>query len=151
MRGASRLLVATALLGTVVAVAAYPIVPSDRYGELIGEWLADSKQPGDTAFVAYGLPSVLETADMQSPYPYLWSVPMRTTDPDQDRLRETLSGTRAPTWIVEVNPLNSWGIDDGARLRTLIAQHYRLVATICGRAVWLRQDARRELSAPPAC
>ena len=151
MRGVSRLLVATALLGTVVAVVAYPVVPSDRYGQRIGEWLADSKAPGDTAFVAYGLPSVLETADLHSPYPHLWSVPMRTADPDLDRLRSTVAGPRAPTWIVEVNPLNSWGIDDGSRLRDLIAQRYRIAATICGRPVWLRQDATRELSAPPAC
>jgi hypothetical protein len=151
MRISIRMLVATALVSTVVVVAGYPAVPSDRSSRRIGEWLADSKQPGDTAAVLYGLPSVLEVADMPSPYPYLWSAPMRTEDPDQTRLRATLAGPTAPTWVVQVSPVNSWGIDGESRLRDLIDQRYRVAASICGHRVWLRQDAIRELSAPPAC
>jgi hypothetical protein len=134
-----------------VVVAAFPVVPSDRAGQRIGEWLADAKTPGDTAVVLYGLPSVLETADLPSPYPYVWSVPMRTADPEQTRLRATLAGPTAPTWVVEVNPVNSWGIDEGSRLRDLIDRRYAVAATICSHRVWLRQDAIRELSAAPAC
>jgi 4-amino-4-deoxy-L-arabinose transferase-like glycosyltransferase len=151
MRGVSRMVVSAAALGTVVAVVVHSTVPSVWFSQHIGEWLTDSKAAGDTAFVAYGLPSVLETADMQSPYPHLWSVPMRTLDPEQARLRATLAGPRAPSWIVEVTRLNAWDIDEDSALRNLIHDRYRLAAEICGHRMWLRQDLTRELPAPPLC
>ncbi len=151
MRGVSRVVVSAAALGTVVTLVAYATVPSVWSSQSIGEWLADSRAPQDPGFVAYGLASVLETADMPSPYPHLWSVPMRTFDPAQARLRATLAGPRAPSWIVQVTGLNAWDIDDGSRLRELIHDRYHIVAEICGHRVWLRQDLTRELPVPPPC
>ncbi|SNR36478.1 hypothetical protein [Blastococcus mobilis] len=151
MRGAGTMVVSAAALGTLVTLVVHATVPSIWYSQRIGEWLAGSEAVGDTAFVAYGLPSVLETADMSSPYPHLWSVPMRTFDPAQARLRETLAGPRAPSWIVQVTGLNAWDIDAGSRLRELIHDRYRVVAEICGHRVWLRQDLTRELPVPPPC
>jgi hypothetical protein len=151
MRAASRLLLAVAVAGTIASAVIHLTVPSAWYSQRIGEWLAASKAPGDSAVVAYGLPSVLETADLPSPYPHLWSVPMRTSDPRQERLRETLAGPRAPEWIVQVTGLNAWHIDDGARLRDLVRDRYRVVATVCGSEVWLRQDVTRELAPAPPC
>ncbi|MGY1808563.1 hypothetical protein ACI8AF_14440 [Blastococcus sp. SYSU D00669] len=150
MRGAGRAVVAAAVVGTVVTTAVPATDPAGP-GRRIGEWLAASREAGDTGFVAYGLPSVLETADLSSPYPYLWSVPMRTLDPDQSRLRATLAGPDAPTWVVEVTGLNAWGIDDGGRLRALLDQEYRVVAEVCGSPVWLRRDLTRQLAPRPAC
>jgi 4-amino-4-deoxy-L-arabinose transferase-like glycosyltransferase len=151
MRRFSRMVAAVALLGAVVSGVAYATVPSLWSSQRIGEWLADSKAAGDTGFVAYGLPSVLETADMRSPYPHLWSAALRSEDPEQVRLRDTLAGPAAPEWIVQINGLNAWGIDDDGRLRDLVDQRYRVVAEICGERVWLRQDVTRELAAPPRC
>ncbi|MGY1801767.1 hypothetical protein ACI78T_00610 [Blastococcus sp. SYSU D00922] len=151
MRASGRLLVSLAVVGTVTSAVLHATVPSLWYSQRIGEWLAASKASGDSAFVAYGLPSVLEAADMPSPYPHLWSVPMRTSDPDQVRLRETLAGPRAPEWIVQVTGLDAWHIDEGSRLRELVDRRYRVVATICGHPVWLRQDVTRELAAAPPC
>ena len=37
---------------------------------------------------------------MSTPYPYLWSLPSRTLDPDMALLRGILAGPKAPTWIV---------------------------------------------------
>jgi hypothetical protein len=88
---------------------------------------------------------------MPSPYPYLWSVAMRTSDPGQVRLRATLAGPDAPTWLVEVTGLDAWHIDQGARLRALVRDRYRVVAEICGHPVLLRQGLTRELPAPPPC
>jgi 4-amino-4-deoxy-L-arabinose transferase-like glycosyltransferase len=150
-RGLARTVATVAVVGTVASGAFHATVPSAGYSERIGEWLVGSKEPGDTGFVAYGLPSVLETADMPSPYPYLWSVPMRTLDPDQTRLRATLAGPRAPEWIVSVTGFNAWDIDDDRRLRDLVDQHYRVVAEICGHPVRLRRDLTRQLMAPPRC
>jgi 4-amino-4-deoxy-L-arabinose transferase-like glycosyltransferase len=151
MRRFSGMVAAVALVGALVSNVVYATDPSAWHSQRTGHWLADSKAAGDTGFVAYGLPSILEAADMPSPYPHLWSAAMRTEDPEQTRLRETLEGDTAPTWIVQVNGLNAWGIDDGSRLRDLIRQRYRPVAEICGHRVWLRQDVTRDLAAPPRC
>lgn len=151
MRVAGRLVASVALLGTVAAAVLQATVPSVGYSQRIGEWLAASKAPDDSAFVAYGLPSVLEAADMPSPYPHLWSVPMRTFDPEQELLRATLAGHGSPEWIVQVTGLDAWGIDDGSRLRDLVHDRYRVVATVCGHQVWLRRDATRELAPTPPC
>ncbi len=151
MRGFAAMVAAAAVVGTVASVVVHATVPSAWYTQRIGEWLADSKAPGDTGFVVYGLPSVLETADMPSPYPHVWSAAMRTLDPEQDRLRATLAGPAAPEWIVRINGFDAWDIDDGSRLRDLVEQRYRVVAEVCGYPVWLRQDVTRELAAPPPC
>jgi hypothetical protein len=151
MRSAVGVVVFAAAVTTIEGVVVHAAVPSTWYSQRIGEWLSDAKAPGDTGFVAYGHAGVLESADLPSPYPHLWSVPMRTLDPEQARLRDTLGGPGAPTWIVQVNGLNAWGIDDGARLKTLIRDRYEAVAEICGSRVWLRQDATRELPPVPHC
>ena len=151
MRGCSRLIAAAAVVGTLVSGVVYATDPSAWRSQRTGEWLAASKAAGDTGFVAYGLPSVLETADMPSPYPHLWSAAMRTLDPEQVRLQATLAGSAAPAWIVQINGLNAWGIDDGDQLRDLFNRRYRVVAEICGYRVWLRQDLTRELAESPGC
>ena len=151
MRRFSGMIAATALLGTVGSGVVYAANPAAWHTQRTGEWLAESKAAGDTGFVAYGNPAVLESADMPSPYPHLWSAAMRTLDPEQVRLRATLESPTAPTWIVQVNGLNAWGIDDGSRLHDLLRQRYRVVAEICGHDVWLRRDVTRDLAAPPRC
>lgn len=151
MRGASRVVVGSAVAGSLVIGLVYVAVPRVWFQQRTGEWLAGSSVAGDTAFVAYGHPSVLEAADLGSPYPHLWSLPMRTLDPRQDRLRATVAGPDAPSWIVEVNRFNAWDIDADSRLRDLVADRYRSVGSICGHAVWLRRDLDRRLAAPPLC
>ena len=151
MRGCCRLVATAAVVGTLASNLVYATDPSAWSSQRTGEWLADSQAPGDTGFVAYGLPSVLETADMASPYPHLWSAAMRTLDPAQDRLRATLAGPDAPSWVVQVNGLDAWGIDEGSRLRDLLHRRYRVVAEVCGHRVWLRADLTRDLAPPPAC
>lgn len=151
MRGCAGWVAGAAVVGAVASAVVHTTVPSLWGSQRTGEWLAASKEPADTAVVAYGLPSVLEAADTATPYPYLWSVPMRTSDPRQERLRATLAGPAAPEWIVQVAGLDAWGIDDGALLRDLVHQRYRVVATVCGHRVWLRQDVTRVLAAAPRC
>lgn len=151
MRGAARTVVGTAAVGTVVMAVLYASVPWVWFQERTGAWLAESSVPGDTGIVAYGNSSMLEAADMGSPYPYLWSLPMRTLDPQQARLRATLTGPDAPSWIVEVNDLDAWDIDVGGRLQKLVEDRYRVVAEVCGSRVWLRQGVTRRLAPPPQC
>jgi hypothetical protein len=151
MRTSARMLALTAVVGSAAMAVVYATVPDVWFQQRTGEWLAASSAPGDTAVVTYGQPSVLEAADMASPYPYLWSVPVRTLDPELDLLRRTLAGPRAPEWLVEMDDLDSWGIDDGGRLRALVAERYRVVAEVCGHPVLLRADVVRRLAEPPVC
>jgi hypothetical protein len=151
MRTGCTVVATAAVLGTVVSAVVHATNPSVWYSQRIGEWLAGSKEPDDTGWVAYGLPSVLETADLPSPYPQLWTVPMRTLDPEQTRLRATLAGPEAPAWIVGVTGLDAWGIDDDGRLRDLVDRRYRLVAEVCGDPVWLRRDLTRRPAPLPDC
>lgn len=141
----------SAVLCFLVTTAVYAFVPWVWFHERTGEWLAASAAHGDTVFVAYGSPSVLETADLATPYPYLWSLPMRTLDPEQERLRRVVAGSEAPTWIVELNGFNSWGIDGQGRLRALVESRYDVVARVCGQPVWLRADRQRDLAPAPEC
>ena len=151
MRRWAGVAVVSALLGFVVCAAVYAFVPRVWVQQRVGEWLAASAAPGDTAVIAYGNPVVLETAGLATPYPYLWSLPMRTLDPEQNRLRGVLAGSDAPTWIVEMIGFDSWGIDEGGRLRALVGSRYELVADVCGKAVWLRADLERRGAPLPDC
>ena len=116
----------------------------------IGEWLKVSAGPRDTAVVTYGQANVLATAGLSTPYPYLWSLPVRTLDPQLTRLTRTLRGPRAPTWVVEWYPINTWQLDRHGRLARTLSSRYRPVATVCGHRIFLRLDVSRDLAKPPA-
>jgi 4-amino-4-deoxy-L-arabinose transferase-like glycosyltransferase len=97
----------------------------------------------DTIVSLYGNAELVEASGLPSPYRHLWSLPMRTLDPDQDELRALLSGPQAPTWVVAVLPLSSWHIDDSRRLRDLLMTNYRLLTPRCGPLIWVRGDTIR--------
>ncbi len=116
--------------------------------ERLGSWLHAAAEPADTAVVAYGQPNVLWHADMSSPYPYLWSLPVRTRDSSLIELTSLMETDRRPTWIVEWSGFDSWGVDP-SRLLPVLEANYRRVADLCGRAVWLAQDAQRTVAPIP--
>ncbi|HEU4514044.1 MAG TPA: hypothetical protein VFR87_13140 [Nocardioidaceae bacterium] len=151
MQGAARIAVGSAIVGAVLVAVVYATTPWVWFHQRTGEWLAASGQVGDTAVVLYGNAAVLEAADMRSPYPHLWSLPMRTLDPDQSRLRATLSGPSSPLWVVELVPVNSWNIDEAGSLRDLLDRRYRVVGEVCGFPVWLRDDVDRRPAPQPDC
>jgi hypothetical protein len=116
----------------------------------VGRWMAASGEPGDTAVVAYGQPNVLWNAGMSSPYPYLWSLPVRTRDPDLAELTRVLESPDAPTWVVDWSTLDTWGVDS-SRLLPVLGKRYHQVAWVCGRSVWLADDAPRDLAPVEPC
>ncbi|MPZ60428.1 MAG: hypothetical protein GEU93_03840 [Propionibacteriales bacterium] len=115
----------------------------------LGDWLAESSAPGDTAVVLYGHANVLERSGLGTPYPYLWSLPIRTRDPELADLRVTLSGRDAPAWVVAWDALNSWDIDRSGQLAFALNAGYRDVVAICGHTLYLRQDLTRDLADVP--
>jgi putative flippase GtrA len=104
-----------------------------------GEWLAAHERPGDTAMVAFGQPNILQDAGLSSPYPQLWSLPVRVRDPHLKRFTHVLKSRSAPTWVLVHGSLTSWGIDPTQAEATL-RTHYRVVGDTCGWRVFLRND-----------
>lgn len=150
VRTAAAVFTVAMTLGNLVYTIAVP--PKDgTTAEVVGTWLRESGQPSDTAVVAYGQPNVLFAAEMSSPYPYLWSLPVRTLDPELTTLSDVLTGPDRPTWFVDWSGVDSWGITDAARLEVELSRHYRPVEKICGRTVWLAHDEQRELAVPGGC
>jgi len=89
-----------AISGAVAAVAGalvyagtgYPFGPTE---ELVA-WLHSSAREGDQVVVTYGGPHLIAESGLEPAYPYLWSLGVRTLDPDGERLEQTLSRPDAP-------------------------------------------------------
>jgi hypothetical protein len=129
-----------------LAVAAMP----GSYYVTISDYLQQASRPGDSVVVTYGPPSVIEMSGLSTPYRYSWSLTLRVRDPHLRTLVATLTGPRAPTWLVEVDHFNAYGLDTAA-FRHVRATRYHVVATVCGRHFFLRDGLTRRLPLVPAC
>ena len=101
---------------STVAVLGWVLVhPIERPEEPAVAYLDAHARPGDTAVVAFGAPNILQGAGLQSPYPDLWSLPVRVRDPRPGELSDVLTGPDRPTWLVVAGrSLGTWGIDGAA-------------------------------------
>ncbi len=114
---------------TVVALVWVLANPIDRPEEPAIAWLDEHVRPGDTAVVAFGAPNVLRETGMTSPYPDLWSLPVRVHDPDLAALGSILAGADRPTWVVVAGAsLGTWGVDATAA-DLLLDEHYAPATT----------------------
>ena len=146
-RSLTRFVAAFAVVATATAYLGFAearlISPTPSGPWQAGDAISLVSGRDDTIVSLYGNAELVEASGLPSPYRHLWSLPMRTLDPDQDELRALLSGPDAPTWVVGVLPLNSWHIDDSWRLRNLLMSNYRLLTSPCGPVIWLRGDTVR--------
>jgi hypothetical protein len=146
---AIRLAVASSVVSVAIAaVTGFGV--ADRNARL-GTWLHDMSRSGDSLTVLYGHEAVQLDSGLPSPYPYLWTLPMRTLDPHLGLLRALVVGPRAPTWVVVWNGLDTWGLDRHDTTRLTLATHYRMVRRVCGHEVWLRDGGERRLLPSPSC
>ncbi|WP_121256868.1 hypothetical protein [Nocardioides ferulae] len=115
-----------------------------------GSALADSARPGDTLVVYGGRPDLQLETGMPSPYRFLWSLPMRTLDPDRAELRALLSGPDAPTWLVEWVPFSSWNPAVGPPLERTVEERYVEHGAVCGdgRRLFLLRGVERPAPLP---
>lgn len=127
-----------------------PPVDSSQ-AQRVGSWLGEVKEPGDTAVVAYGQPHVLANAGMQSPYEHLWSLPIRTRDPDLAGMSAVLAGPQRPTWFIAWTRIDSWGITDPDRLLRVLRRNYVQLGQVCGRTIWVDRSQRRDITLPTKC
>jgi len=131
MRG----LVVAAIASAVLAMAFWLVWNATGHQEFnevrTGEAIAESAEPGDTLVVFGGRADLQRVSGLGSPYPYLWSLPMRTRDPGYADLTALLSGPDAPTWLVEWVDLDAWADAGVPELRDAIDEHYVEVGTTC--------------------
>ena len=138
----SRSLVALVLVSAATAWTVGLIHRTPAEGQETGEAIGRVAEAGDTAISAFGDPSILRTAGLQSPYPYLWSLPARTLDPRFHTLRAVLSGPDAPTWFVVRGPITQDTLDRSAP-GVPLREHYHRVGEVCGRTIYLRNGLQR--------
>ncbi len=117
------------------------MAPPQTAEEQIGLAVGKVAEPGDSLVTVWGRANVGFAAGLASPYPYLWVVPALARDPGAAQLKALLASDRAPTWLV------TWrrprDVDREGSLGAVIAMNYRKAARICGRAVYVRWDVRR--------
>ncbi len=139
------LAVAVTVVSTPIAAVADHVEPADAH---IGRWIAESAHAHDTITVLYTHPDAAQISGLAPAYPYAWSLPLRTLDPHLDLLRSTLEGPRAPTWVVQWDSLQSWGLDSDHSLEKILSTRYAHVADVCGHPVLLRSGVHRDLAPP---
>lgn len=130
------------LVLVIVAVSAvtwafWHVDTKPSIGSMVGLSIAASAKSADTIVVAYGHPDVVLRSGLSSPYAYLWSLPIKTLDPQLRELNRVLAGPQAPTWFVTWNKVRSWGLES-ATVQATVQREYRPVARICGRTIYLR-------------
>jgi len=113
-----------------------------------GQAIGAASEPGDTLVVFGGRADLQLASGLPSPYTHLWSLPMRTLDPDLEQLTALLAGPDAPTWFVEGVTLDSWDLPGHEALGLVLAERYDSIGEVCGEPVWLRVDADRTLVQP---
>ena len=144
MRG----LVVAAVVSAVLAMAfwlAWNATGHQEFDEVhTGAAIAGAAEPGDTLVVFGGRADLQRVSGLSSPYPYLWSLPMRTRDPEYADLTALLSGPNPPTWLVEWVDLDAWAEAGVPELRDAIDEQYVEVGTTCnGKPIYLLRGVDR--------
>ncbi|RYB93263.1 hypothetical protein EUA93_02165 [Nocardioides oleivorans] len=98
-----------------------------------GEAIAAAARPGDRVLVYGGRADIQWASRAQSPYPYLWSLPMRTLDPGLEDLHDVLTGSDPPTWFVEATFVNTWSELGTMPVEQSLIRKYEFVVTACDR------------------
>jgi hypothetical protein len=98
-----------------------------------GEAIAAAARPGERVLVYGGRPDIQWASGAESPYPYLWSLPMRTLDPGLRDLSSVLTGSNPPQWFVEAARLDSWSELGTRPVERSLLRKYQFVATACDR------------------
>jgi hypothetical protein len=148
-RWTRRLVVLAAGIAAVAAPVAVSGVQGSAQAYATGRWIAAAAAPTDTIVVPFSHANVINAAGLRPGYPYAWSLPLRTLDPQLALLTHTLDGPTAPTWVVRWDAPHTWGLDPGDRVDAVLHAHYRAVGFVCGHVVWLHDGVHRPLAPLP--
>ena len=112
-----------------------------------GEAIHDVSEPGDTIVVYGGRADIVLASGLESPYEHLWSLPMRTLDPELDQLDALLRSEDRPTWFVEWVSLDDWdGLGDS--LKPALEEYYVPLGDGCDHPIYVRKDVQRDEPVP---
>jgi len=109
----------------------------------VARYVREHARPGDTHYVMYARPNVVYYAGLRHPYPYMWSLMVRAKPGALSELQRLLGSEQRPTWLVQWQDEARWELDPDGRTARLISDGYRLAATVCGKAIYLRDDRPR--------
>ncbi|MQW76009.1 hypothetical protein GHK92_08990 [Nocardioides sp. dk4132] len=147
---AMRGMIVLAALSCVVSVSVWAVYNLTGHQETdearVGTAVRDVAEPGDTLTVFGGRADLQMSSELDSPYEQLWSLPMRTLDPDLADLRALVSGPDAPTWLIEWFPFTAWNQEAGELLRRDVEERYVPEETRCGEGdatIWRLRDVER--------
>lgn len=135
-----RVVVATAIAVVAVAGSASGGAAAIRHPHYarelaVARYVRRHARPGDTFYVMYARANVLYYAGLPDPYPYSWSLMVRTLPDAAPRLRRLLASPQRPTWIVRWQRPDSWGLDPHGTTRRLLAAEYLPVARVSGHVI----------------
>ena len=139
---AARKVIAYVLLAGSVAWGASLVRPQGTDARSVGQAIATSSMPNDTIVNAWGNADLTFASGLTSPYTQLWSLPVKTIDPQLTQLDAVLRGPEPPTWFVIRKHVHSWGLDT-AQTGLILDHDYHRVARLCGHAIFLRNGVDR--------
>ena len=127
------LAVASACITTVSAAHGARALTSDAR---VSAYVRAHARPGDSMVVAFGHPNILWDVGLPSPYPQIWSLPVRVRDSRLVEFQAVLAGPAAPRWVVvSGDSLSTWGVDS-TRAEHVLRSRYAPVAHLGGYYVW---------------
>ena len=152
----TRLAVGLVVVSAVANVVGFAVHVENRQTDkvdAIAQWVARSSKPSDTATVLFGHGQAQLATGLQSPYEHMWSLPIRTLDPELAELTGLLAqDSTRPTWILLFNSPNAFDLDKSGDFRAALHRDYVQVAKVCRvPRVWLRRDQQRALTHAPRC
>ncbi|KAA1399898.1 hypothetical protein [Aeromicrobium ginsengisoli] len=139
---AARKIVAYVLVAGSVAWSVSLARPQGTDARSVGQAIAASSMPHDTIVNAWGNADLTFASGLPSPYAQLWSLPVKTIDPQLTQLDGVLRGPEPPTWFVIRKHLYSWGLNT-ARTGLILDHDYHRVARLCGHTIFLRNGVDR--------
>jgi hypothetical protein len=131
----------SALLPTLRAAVNGSAGTYQQDARTIGAYVRLRAEPGQTAYVLYARANALYYTGLPSPFPYHWVLMMRAIPAATHQLRALLSSDRRPTWIVNQDGPNGYGLDPRGLTRALLARHYVVAGKVCGRRILLARGS----------
>lgn len=125
--------------GSILVVSPAGCGRQEAVGARTAAFLKSHGRSGDSAVTVYGDVDALGDAGLRLPYPYLWSLPVRTLDPDLSRLTAVLTGPSRADWVVRTMPTHRWGLDADGQIERALAVGYTPVADVCGEQILHRR------------
>lgn len=147
---AARTVLTATAVAAVVALGAKLTGSHPTTATSIGQAIRDVSRPQDTIVTIWGHADLTYASGLDSPYPFLWSLPARTRDPDLTDLSTLLAGPRAPTWFVTWTGVSTGGSSGGGAVAArLLAERYEPVAQVDGRTIYRHRGVQRAAPALP--